>query len=248
MTPRKASALTPTVADTAETESESAPPKPHYHGHRERLRQRFLEAPGAAHDYEILELLLTAAIPRRDVKPIAKDMIARWGSFADVISADVTELASFPGLSQNSAVILKVVREAALRLAKAPVTTQPVLSSWLDLLDYCSTAMATLKTEQFRLLFLDRKNMLIRDELQQQGTVDHAPVYPREVVKRALALNASSVIMVHNHPTGDPTPSKADIDMTRAVRDGLATVGIALHDHLVIGRKGHASFKSLALL
>lgn len=241
MTSRRSSAL-------PDPEAETAAPVPHYHGHRDRLRKRFLEAPGAAHDYEVLELLLTAVIPRRDVKPIAKDMIARWGSFADVISADITELAAFPGLTQNSAAILKVVREAALRLAKAPVSVQPVLSSWIDLLDYCSTAMASLKTEQFRLLFLDRKNMLIRDEIQQQGTVDHAPVYPREVVKRALALNASSVIMVHNHPTGDPTPSRADIDMTRAVRDGLATVGITLIDHIVIGRKGHASFKSLGIL
>lgn len=246
MTSRKSPSADP--ADSPASPDSSADSVPHYHGHRDRLRKRFLDAPTAAPDYEILELLLMAALPRRDVKPIAKEMIARWGSFADVISCDVTELAAFPGLSENSAILLKVVREAALRLAKAPIAAQPVLSSWLDLLDYCSTAMASLKTEQFRLLFMDRKNMLIRDEIQQQGTVDHAPVYPREVVKRALALNASSVIMVHNHPTGDPTPSRADIDMTRAVRDGLATVGITLIDHLIIGRKGHASFKSLALL
>ena len=221
---------------------------PHYLGHRERLRERFLESPGALPDYEILELLLASVIPRKDVKPVAKGLIAKWGSFADVISADVEDLVASGGLGRSSAVALKVVREAAIRLAKAPVHQQPVLSSWLDLLDYCSTAMASLQTEHFRLLFLNRKNMLIRDEVQQQGTVDHTPLYPREVVKRALALNASSLIMVHNHPTGDPTPSRADIDMTRLVRDALTTVNITLIDHLIIGRNGHASFKSLGLL
>ena len=221
---------------------------PHYAGHRERLRERFLKSPEALPDYEILELLLASVLPRKDVKPLAKSMIERWGSFADVLSADIEDLETTKGLGRSSATILKVVREAAIRLTKAPIAEKPVLSSWLDLLDYCSAAMASLRKEHFRLLFLDRKNMLIKDEIQQQGTIDHTPLYPREVVQRALALHASSVIMVHNHPTGDPTPSKADIEMTRLVREALSTVGIKLIDHLIIGRKDHCSFKSLSLI
>lgn len=237
-----------TEAKPVEKKKKIAAESPHYHGHRERLRERFLHSPEALPDYEILELLLASALPRKDVKPMAKAMIERWGSFADVLSADLDDLATTDGLGRTSATILKIVREAAIRLAKAPIAERPVLSSWNDLLDYCSTAMASLRTEHFRLLFLDRKNMLIKDEVQQQGTVDHTPLYPREVVRRALALHASSVIMVHNHPAGDPTPSKADIDMTRLVRDALHTVNITLIDHLIIGRKGHASFKSMSLL
>ena len=232
----------------AKPKTKTAPASPHFHGHRERLRDRFLQAPESLPDYEILELLLASVIPRKDVKPMAKAMIDRWGSFADILSADIADLQETEGLGRTSATILKVVREAAIRLARAPVSDKPVLSSWLDLLDYCSAAMASLRIEHFRLLFLDRKNMLISDEVQQQGTVDHTPLYPREVVRRSLALHASSIIMVHNHPTGDPTPSKADIEMTRQVRDALATVGIKLIDHLVIGRKGHCSFKSMSLI
>lgn len=221
---------------------------PHYHGHRDRLRERFLEAPSALPDYEILELLLATAIPRRDVKPLAKALIARFGSLADVLAAEHGELLAAGGLGPASATMLAVVREAAVRLVRAPVLQRPVLTNWEQLLDYCSARLATGKVEQFHLLFLDRKNVLIADEQQQQGTVDHTPLYPREVVKRALELNASAVIMVHNHPSGDPAPSRADIDMTRLVREALKAVGIVLHDHLVIGRKGHASFKSLGLL
>ena len=222
--------------------------KPHFLGHRDRLRQRFLEAPDALPDYEMLELLLAIAIPRRDTKPLAKGLIDRFGSFADVISADHAALAATEGMGPVSATALKVVREAAVRLARAPVIGRPVIGAWDQLLDYCTTAMATLGTEQFRLLLLDRKNVLIADEVQQEGTVDHTPLYPREVVKRALELKASAVIMVHNHPSGDPTPSRADIQMTRAVRDALAPVGIQVHDHLVIGRGQTLSFKSMALL
>lgn len=221
---------------------------PHYVGHRERLRERFIANPDALPDYEMLELLLATAIPRKDVKPIAKALIDRFGSFADVINADYQDLVNAEGLGRASASTLKVVQEAAVRLAKLTVLNKPVISSWDALLDYCNAAMARLPVEQFRLLFLDRKNVLIADELQQQGTVDHTPLYPREVVKRALALNASAIIMVHNHPSGDPTPSKADIEMTRAVRDALKAVSIALHDHLIVGRKGHTSFKSVGLL
>lgn len=222
--------------------------RPHYHGHRERLRERFLEAPEALPDYEILELLLAIAIPRQDLKPRAKELIERFGSLADLLSADYTSLAKTKGQGPSSTTMLKIVREAAVRLARAPILGRPVIATWEQLLDYCSAAMATLPIEQFRLLFLDRKNLLITDELQQEGTVDHTPLYPREVVKRALELNASAVIMVHNHPSGDPTPSRADIEMTRTVRDALKGVGILLHDHLVIGRGKHVSFKSMALL
>jgi DNA repair protein RadC len=212
------------------------------------LRNRFLEAPEALPDYELLELLLGAAIPQRDTKPLAKALIKRFGSFADVVTADVEDLKSVDGIKDVAAATLKVVREAAIRLARAPVINASVISSWDVLLDYCRTAMNTLPTEQFRLLFLDRKNTLIADEVQQTGTVDHTPLYPREVVKRALALHASAIIMVHNHPSGDPKPSRSDIDMTRAVKDALNAVGIQLHDHVVVGRKGHASFKAMGLL
>jgi DNA repair protein RadC len=250
-----------------ETDPDSARPSPHHHdtehdtgdppvgderalqrGHRDRLRHRFLAAPESLPDYEILELLLALAIPRRDVKPLAKRLLARFGSFADIIAAEPATLTAIDGLGTTSVAALKLVREAAVRLARAPVINRPILSSWTSVLDYCTVAMATLAVEQTRLLFLDRRNALIADEVQQQGTVDHTPIYPREVAKRALDLRASAVIMVHNHPTGDPTPSTADIDMTRAVKNALAAVGITLHDHLVIGRKTHVSFKSLGLL
>lgn len=228
--------------------ADAASDKPDHKGHRERLRKRFLEAPEALPDYELLELLLAGALPQKDTKPLAKALIKRFGSFADVITADPDDLKSVDGIKDVAAATLKVVREAAIRLARAPVLNSHVISNWDVLLDYCRTAMATLPAEQFRLLFLDRKNTLIADELQQSGTVDHTPLYPREVVKRALALHASAVIMVHNHPSGDPKPSRADIDMTRQVKDALGAVGIALHDHVVVGRKGHASFKSMGLL
>jgi len=222
--------------------------KPDHKGHRERLRRRFLDAPEALPDYELLELLLGAAIPQKDTKPLAKALIKRFGSFADVVTADVEDLKTVDGIKDVAAATLKVVREAAVRLARAPVLNTSVISGWDVLLDYCRTAMTTLPTEQFRLLFLDRNNTLIADELQQTGTVDHTPLYPREVVKRALALHASAIIMVHNHPSGDPKPSKADIDMTRTVKEALGAVGIQLHDHVVVGRKGHASFKAMGLL
>ncbi len=235
----------PSLPGLAEVDSAA---EPDHKGHRERLRQRFIEAPDALPDYEILELLLGIAIPRKDTKPLAKALIRRFGSFADVITADIDALGQISGVGEVTAASLRVVREAAIRLARAPVINSSVISNWETLLDYCRTAMATLPTEQFRLLFLDRKNVLIADELQQTGTVDHTPLYPREVVKRALALHASSVILVHNHPSGDPKPSRADVEMTRAVRDALGAVGISVHDHVVIGRKGHASFKAMGLL
>lgn len=223
--------------------------KPHYKEHRKRLRERFLAGGAdALPDYELLELLLTLAIPQKDVKPLAKTLIARFGSFNQVLTASPEALMEVDGIKEVAATAIKFVQAAAQRLARQEVLNQPVLSSWDKLLDYCHISMAHRDIEQFHLLFLDRKNVLIADEAQQRGTVDHTPVYPREVVKRALELNATAIIMVHNHPSGDPTPSRADIEMTKLVRDAAKAVGITLHDHLVIGKKGHASFKSLGLL
>ena len=218
-------------------------------GHRERLRARFLKGGAdAMPDYELLELALFAAIPRRDTKPIAKALLARFGSFAEVIAAPPARLMEIAGVGESVVQQLKVIEAAAHRSAKTAVIKRPVLSSWTALLDYCTAAMARVTNEEFRVLFLDRKNVLIADEVQNRGTVDHTPVYPREIVKRALELSASSIILVHNHPSGDPTPSRADISMTREVVMAAKTLGIAVHDHLVIGRGGHASFKSLGLL
>ena len=223
--------------------------KPHYLGHRQRLKDRFMRDAGASlPDYEMLELVLFLAKPRAEVKPLAKALITRFGSFADVISADAKELVAVKGVGENTAVALKTIRAAAIRLAREQVMNQPVISSWQKLLDYCRASLAFAKTEEFRVLFLDRKNVLIADEMQQTGTVDHTPVYPREVVKRALDHGASAIIMVHNHPSGDPTPSKGDIEMTKEVREACEKLGISLHDHLIIGKSGHASFKSLGLL
>jgi DNA repair protein RadC len=218
-------------------------------GHRERLRARFLKGGAEAMpDYELLELTLFAALPRRDTKPLAKALLARFGSFAEVIAAPRARLLDVKGVGEAVANHLKIVEAAAQRLAKTKVIGRPALSSWTALLDYCTAAMARSQNEEFRVLFLDRKNVLIADEVQNRGTIDHTPVYPREIVKRALELGASSVILVHNHPSGDPTPSKADILMTREIVGAAKVLSIAVHDHLVIGRGGHASFKSLGLL
>jgi DNA repair protein RadC len=221
---------------------------PHYHGHRERLRARFREAGAAAlADYELLELLLFRAIPRRDVKPLAKQLLEKLGSFAEVISASPARLAE-AGLSDGAITELKLVQAAAQRLTRGEVKKRPVLSSWSSVLDYCRAAMAFADKEQFRILFLDKRNQLIADEVQQVGTVDHTPVYPREVVKRALELSATAVILVHNHPSGDPTPSHADIQMTQAIVEIAKPLGIALHDHIIVGKEGHASLKGLKLI
>ncbi|MCW5746513.1 MAG: DNA repair protein RadC [Alphaproteobacteria bacterium] len=222
--------------------------RPHYWGHRQRVRERALSAGVESfQDYELLELLLFHAIERIDVKPLAKQLLARFGSLGDVLSADAERLKD-AGLEPRAVALFRSVREAGLRLARREVIDRPVIGSWQKLIDYCHAALQHEKTEQFRILFLDRKNVLIADEVQQRGTVDHTPVYPREVVKRALELNASALILVHNHPSGDPTPSRADIDMTREVKTAAKALGIELHDHLVIGRQKHASFRSLGLL
>ncbi len=222
---------------------------PHYHGHRERLRRRMLDkGVEALSDLEVLEYLLFGARPRGDTKPLAKTLVKRFGSLAGVLGASRQELASVEGLGEASIAALKVVPEAARRLALEEASERPVIASWDKLLAYCRIAMGHEKVEQFRLLFLDKKNRLIADELQQKGTVDHTPVYPREVIKRALELGASALILVHNHPSGDATPSKADIEMTREVQEAATKLGISVHDHIVISKSGHNSFKSLGLL
>jgi DNA repair protein RadC len=222
---------------------------PHYHGHRDRLRARFSEVGGdALPDYELLEIVLFRSIPRRDVKPIAKDLLRRFGSFAEVLAAPPALLSEIDGVGESVVTDLKIVEAAARRFTKGAVSRRPVLSSWTSVIDYCRTAMAFAEKEQFRLLFLDRRNALIADELQQSGTIDHTPVYPREVVKRALELSASAVILVHNHPSGDPTPSSADIKMTREIVDVAKPLGIVVHDHIIVGREGHASLKGLKLM
>ena len=222
---------------------------PHYHGHRERLRQRFREAGAdALSDYELLELLLFRVLPRHDVKPLAKALLEKFGSFAEVIAAPQTRLAEVKGLGDASITDLKIIQAAARRLLRGAVKKRPILSSWSTVLDYCRTAQAFADREQFRVLFLDKRNALIADELQQTGTVDHTPVYPREVVKRALELSATAIILVHNHPGGDPTPSRADIEMTKRIIETAQGLGIEVHDHIIVGRDGHASMKGLKLI
>ena len=217
--------------------------------HRKRLRDRFMAGGAAAlPDYELLELLLFRAIPRQDVKPLAHLLLDTFGDFNHVISASAHRLAMVKGVGDAVIQELKIVEAAAGRLMRGRVLNRPVLTSWSTLLDYCQTVMAHRETEQFRILFLDRKNTLIADEAQSDGTVDHVPVYPREVVKRALELNASAVILVHNHPSGDPTPSQADISVTLQVQDAANALGIVLHDHLIIGKSQQLSFKAQGYL
>jgi len=221
---------------------------PHYAGHRDRLRNRFMGA-GAAGlaEYELLELILFRAIPRRDVKPLAKQLIRHFGSLADVISAEPDRLREIV-VGESVVRELKIIQAAALHLSQSAVLNRPLLSSWTALLEYCHAAMAYEKNEMFRILFLDHKNVLIADETQQQGTVDHTPVYPREVMKRAMNLSASAIILVHNHPSGDPTPSRADIEMTKQIIEAGRPLKIAVHDHIVIGRGKTTSFRQLGLI
>ena len=214
-------------------------------GHRKRLRDRFRDGGARAMpDYEMLELILFRALPRQDVKPLAHDLIKRFGDFNRVITAPDTHLRQVNGVGEAVITELKIVEGAAQRLARARVMQRPVISSWDAVLDYCHTTMAHRETEHFRVLFLDRKNTLIADEEQAKGTVDHVPVYPREIVKRALELNASALILVHNHPSGDPTPSQSDIDMTAQVQTACDALGLVLHDHLIIGKEQELSFRA----
>jgi len=223
--------------------------KPHFSGHRERLRDRFRKGGSdALPDYELLELILFRALPRRDTKPLAKSLIERFGSFAEVISANPERLKEIKGIGENVVTEIKLVHAAALRLSQGEIMQRPALSSWSLLIDYCRSSMAFNEKEQFRILFLDKKNILIADEVQQEGTVDHTPVYTREVVKRALELAASSIILVHNHPSGDPTPSQPDIIMTKKIIEAAEKLNIKIHDHIIVGKQGHASFRGLGLI
>jgi len=228
--------------------AEAADDKPHYHGHRERLRRRLIAA-GADNlpNYELVEVILFAGNPRGDVKPLAKDLLERFGGFAELLSADAEALAD-AGLGLAGIAALKSVREAALRLMRSELHQRPVVGSWDKLIDYCTAHIAHRQVEEFHVLFLDRKNVLIKHEQQQRGTIDHTPVYPREVVKRALELQASALILVHNHPSGDPTPSQADIAVTKDIVKAATPLGVTVHDHLIIGRGRHTSLRDLGLI
>jgi DNA repair protein RadC len=224
-------------------------PPPHYLGHRERLRTRFRNAGAdAVSDYELLELVLFRTIPQRDVKPLAKELIAKFGSFAEVLAAPRQRLEEVKGVKEATSTDLKILQAVAGRITRGEARKRTVLSSWSAVLDYCRTTMAFSDKEQFKIIFLDKRNQIIADEVQQTGTVDHTPVYPREVVKRALELSATAIILVHNHPSGDPTPSSADIQMTQSIVDIAKPLGIAVHDHIIVGKQGHASLKALRLI
>ena len=222
---------------------------PHYHGHRDRLRERFKSAgEETLADYELLELLLFRSIPRRDTKPIAKQLIDRFGSLGEVLGAPENLLSEVTGLGASSAADLKIVAATTSRMLKGEIKSKQILGSWSSVIDYCRASMAFEEKEKFRILFLDKKNALIADEVQQTGTVDHTPVYPREVIKRALELSSTAIILVHNHPSGDPTPSRADIEMTKTVMDSAKPLGITLHDHIIVGKDGHVSMRGLKLI
>ena len=218
-------------------------------GHRDRLRERLLTAgPDALADHELLELLLTLAILRRDTKPIARALIARFGSFANVIAAPRPELESVENVGRAGAAAIKTVHAAALRFARAEVMHQPVLNNWDRLMAYLNAALSRERVEHFRVLFLDNRNRLLADEAQARGTVNHTPVYPREVVKRALEVHATALILVHNHPSGDPTPSREDVEMTREIKAAAAVLGVVLHDHVIVGNGRWLSFRQEGLL
>ena len=222
---------------------------PHYHGHRTRLRERFRSAGAdALSDYELLEMVLFRALPRGDVKPLAKSLIRKFGSFAEAVHAPESLLREVDGVGDATITEIKLIAASASRVAKGQLKQRTLLSSWNDVIDYCRTSMAFADKEQFRILFLDKRNQLIADEVQQTGTVDHTPVYPREVIKRALELSATAILLVHNHPSGAPTPSSADIQMTRAIIDIATPLGISVHDHIIVGKNGHASLKGLRLM
>ncbi len=228
---------------------EAPQPIDHRAGHRQRLRERFREGgPDAVPDYELLEMILFRVYPRGDTKPIAKRLLAAFGTFSETINASPHRLLEVEGVGQRAVDELKLIRAAAARLVRREITAKPALSSWASVLDYLRIAQGYENIEQFRILFLDKKNNLIADEVQGRGTIDHTPVYVREVVKRALELSATALILVHNHPSGDPTPSRADIDMTKMIVEAAKPLGIAIHDHIIVGREGHASFRALRLI
>lgn len=232
----------PTIKMPKQTKTE------HYHGHRDRLRQRYKKSGSEAlEDYELLELILFRLIPRRDTKPIAKSLLETFGSLAEVFGASTNRLQEVKGIGEAVAQDIKLIATISQRTLKSELRDKQILASWSSLIDYCHSAMAFEEKEQFRILFLDKKNALIADEVQQTGTIDHTPVYPREVVKRALELSATAIILIHNHPSGDPTPSRADIEMTKLILETAKPLGITLHDHIIIGKEGHVSFKGLRL-
>lgn len=223
--------------------------KPHYHDHRERLRDKFARrGADAFDDYELLELILFQALPRIDTKPIAKALLSEFGSLAEVVAAPTEKLTAVKGIGPGAAQHLKILQQVSIRIGQSAVINRPVLSSWNALLDYCRAAMQFEGREQFRVLFLDKKNRLIADEVLGQGTVDRAPVYPREIVRRTLSHDATAIILVHNHPSGDPSPSRQDIELTNTIIDTVKPINVVVHDHLVIGRDDVASFKMLGLM
>nr|WP_298096538.1 DNA repair protein RadC [uncultured Shinella sp.] len=236
-------------ARTSPAKAVSAPEDKHYHGHRERLRTRFRDnGDTALADYEILELLLFRLIPRRDTKPVAKALLDRFGTLSGVFGATPALLQEVKGIGEAVALDLKLISAVAQRTLKSEIRNKTVLASWSSVIQYCHAAMAHEPREQFRILFLDKRNALIADEIQGHGTVDHTPVYPREVVRRALELSSTAIILVHNHPSGDPTPSRADIEMTKTIVETARPLGITVHDHIIIGKDGHASLKGLRLM
>lgn len=223
--------------------------KPHFHGHRDRLRQRFLEqGPDALADYELLELVLFLAIPQRDVKPLAKTLLAKFGGLTEVMNAPHEELIKIEGIKDNTALALKSITALSHRAMKKDLMKKPILNSWNRLMDYCVSTMAHEQREHFRILFMNKKNELIADEIQNSGTVDHTPAYPREIMKRALELGATAMILVHNHPSGDPKPSQADVDLTRHVIRAAEPFNITIHDHIIVSRGGFSSFKTMGLM
>jgi DNA repair protein RadC len=222
---------------------------PHYYGHRERLRDRFRQhGAESLPDYELMELILFRAIPRRDTKPLAKAIIGKFGGFAEAINASEERLSEVSGLGASAITEIRIIRAAALRLMQGEVMKRPLLGSWDKVVNYCRAAMGFEMREQFRILFLDKRNRLLADEIQGQGTVDHTPVYVREVLRRALELSASAIVLVHNHPSGDPTPSRADIEMTKEIMTAAEKLDIVVHDHIIVGRDGHMSLRSTGLV
>lgn len=218
-------------------------------GHRARLRQRLFEGgPDALLDHELVEYLLALALPRRDTKPLAKALIKEFGGYAQLVSADAEAIMRIGGLSEGAAAALKIAQASALRLLRSQVMDRPVLANWQALLDYLQADMAAQAVERVRVLYLNSKNVLIRDELLSEGSVDEAAVYIREVIRRGLDLHATGMILIHNHPSGDPTPSKQDIALTRRIADAAKPLGILLHDHVIIGARGHSSFRALGLI
>lgn len=247
---RQSDRLSPDVtAGGGLTRDEAGAARPHYWGHRARLRERFLKGGHKAMpEYELLELLLFNAIPRIDVKPLAKRLLATFGDLAGVVAASGHRLLQVEGVTPQVYLQLKIAEAFAQRMGQSKVLRRDVFASWSDLIDYCRTTMARRETEQVRILFLDRQNAVIADEEQAAGTVDHVPVYPREVAKRALELNASALILVHNHPSGDPTPSRADIEVTQQIVEACKTIGVTIHDHVVIGEETEVSFRAEGLI